>query len=88
MAGKTLDDLPGVPEAALAVVVQCGECEHFSPATEWWDTEDEEDGKRGSCTAWNKNAVPHAWRWATREVEDAYSRRPICCPVFKQKNKD
>jgi hypothetical protein len=69
--------------------VYCGACRHFEPSNEDLlagdQADDPEMGHLGTCVAMDNVALPHAWRYAVREVMGAWSLEKIQCTVFQGK---
>ncbi len=72
-----------------AKTVHCGACRHYEPLHAEQRADDEADdtemGCLGTCTALDNVALPHAWRYAAREVMGAWSLEKIQCPAFEGK---
>jgi len=71
-----------------AKMVHCGACRHYEPSNEELrasDEADDPDGHLGACVAMDSVALPHAWRYAPREVMGVWSLERIQCPAFQGK---
>lgn len=66
----------------VAPMVTCGTCRHWR---HWWpETDNGEADAPGICTALAPEALPHAWRYAGREVMGVSRDEASTCPMHEK----
>lgn len=66
---------------------KCGDCEHWR-ISEWEDINNITDETLGECAAMEFTDLPHAWRYATREVVRVDFGEMSDCLRFDRRCKD